>query len=136
MFIGDVHIYVSDITLALRFWADGLGLEVLEKELGGHSAFARLDFPEGGSSIRLLAPVDPWPLDARPPMGAAPTISFDITTTDFDALLVRLLEHGGTQLDEIEEYNGLRVVTVADPDGNAFELLEIREEEAKNGGSD
>ncbi len=132
MFLGDVHIYVTDIALALRFWADGLGLQVVEKELGAHSAFARLDFPDGGSSIRLLAPVEPWPPDARPPMGAVPTISFDITTTDFDALLVRVLEHGGAQVDEIEEYGGLRVVTVADPDGNAFELLEIREEEGKS----
>jgi catechol 2,3-dioxygenase-like lactoylglutathione lyase family enzyme len=127
LFVGDIHIYVSDFPLALRFWADGLQLEVAEKEVSAHSAFARLDFPDGGSSIRLLAPVDAWPLDARPPLGAVPTIRFDLTTSNFDAVLVRLLEHGGTQVDEIEEYNGLRVVTLADPDGNAFELLEIDE---------
>lgn len=126
--IGDVHLYVSDITLALRFWADGFGLEVAEKEITPNSAYARLNFPDGGPSIRLLGPVAPWPPGARPPTGMYPTIRFDITTSHFDDVLVRLLDHGGTQVDEIETYNGLRAVTVADPDGNSFELLELRDD--------
>jgi catechol 2,3-dioxygenase-like lactoylglutathione lyase family enzyme len=128
LFVGDIHIYVSDFTLALRFWAEGLKLEIAEQEVSPHSAFARLDFPDGGSSLRLLAPVDPWPLEARPPLFAVPTVRFDVTTSDFDSVLVRLLEYGGTQVDEIESYNGLRVVTLADPDGNTFELLELKED--------
>jgi catechol 2,3-dioxygenase-like lactoylglutathione lyase family enzyme len=128
LFIGDVHIYVSDFALALRFWADGLGLEVAEKEASGHSAYARLNFHDRSPSIRLLGPVEPWPPEARPPIGVHPTVRFDITTTDFDATLARLLEHGGEQVDEIEVYNGLRAVTISDPDGNMFELLEIGEE--------
>lgn len=132
LFIGDVHIYVSDLTLALRFWADGLGLEVAEKEVTAHSAYARLDFADGGPSIRLLGPVDPWPAGVRPPTGMYPTIRFDITTSRFDDVLVRLLESGGMQIDEIESYSGLRAVTIADPDGNSFELLEIREDADAN----
>ncbi len=129
LFIGDVHIYVSDFPLALRFWADGLGLEVAEKEISPHSGYARLNFADGGSSLRLLGPVDPWEPDELPAPGTRPAIRFDITTTDLDAVLARLLEHGGQQVDEIETYNDLRVVTLADPDGNAFELLEIREDD-------
>jgi len=128
-FIGDIHIYVSDFPLALRFWADGLELELAEKEISEHSAYARLNFPDGGSSIRLLGPVEPWPPEGQPPAGVHPAIRFDITTTDFDATLVRLIENGGRQVDEIESYNDLRIVTIADPDGNLFELLEIREED-------
>jgi len=128
LFIGDVHIYVSDFTLALRFWADGLGLEVAEKEVSASSAYARLNFPDGGSSIRLLGPVAPCDPDVQPPPGQYPTVRFDITTTNFDDVLVRLIEHGGQQVDEIESYNDLRIVTIADPDGNLFELLEIEEE--------
>jgi predicted enzyme related to lactoylglutathione lyase len=126
LFVGDVHVYVTDFTLALRFWADGLGLEVEEKEISAHSGFARLNFPDGGSSLRLLGPVPPWPADL--PRPEAPTIRFDITTDDFETVLARLVEHGGEKVDEVEEYNGLRIVTVADPDGNAFELLEIQED--------
>ncbi len=128
LFVGDIHIYVSDFTLALRFWADGLRLRVVEKEVSRSSAYARLDFPTGGSSIRLLGPVEPWPPGDRPLPDAYPTVRFDITTTDFDDTLVRLIDHGGRPVDEIETYNGLRAVTIADPDGNIFELLEISEE--------
>ena len=134
LFVGDVHVYVSDFTLALRFWADGLGLRTAEQELSPHSAYARLDFPDGGCSLRLLGPVEPWEPDLRPPPGTHPTVRFDITTSDFDDLLVRLLEHGGRQVDEIESYGGLRGVTLADPDGNEFELLEIAEDTAGDNG--
>jgi catechol 2,3-dioxygenase-like lactoylglutathione lyase family enzyme len=134
LFIGDIHIYVSDFTLALRFWADGLGLEVSEKEIGHYSAYARLDFPEGGSSIRLMGPVEPWDPDQQPSPGIYPDVRFDITTSEFDAILVRLMENGGRQVDEIETYNKLRMVTIADPDGNLFELLEIEDDAVTESG--
>jgi catechol 2,3-dioxygenase-like lactoylglutathione lyase family enzyme len=127
-FVGDIHIYVSDFERARRFWAGGLQLEIAEQQVSPHSAFARLNFPDGGPSIRIIAPSDPWPADTRPPPGSRPTITFDITTTNFDDTLIRLMEHGGRQIDEIETYGNLRAVTVADPDGNTFELLEIRDD--------
>jgi catechol 2,3-dioxygenase-like lactoylglutathione lyase family enzyme len=130
LFIGDIHIYVSDFALALRFWAEGLGLHVIEKEVSPHSAYARLDFPDGGPSIRLLGPVDPWQPDEQPSPDTRPDVRFDITTSDFDAVLARLLECGGRQVDEIESYENLRGVTIADPDANVFELLELPAEMA------
>lgn len=128
LFVGDVHVYVTDLTLALRFWADGLQLDIVERETSPHSGYARLDLPGGGPSIRLLGPVEAWEPGTRPGHGTHPAVSFDITTSEFDATLVRLMEHGGRQVDEIESYEGLRAVTVADPDGNTFELLEIGED--------
>ncbi len=127
LFVGDIHIYVSDFTLALRFWADGLGLTVVEKEVSRHSAYARLDFPDGGPSLRVLWPTQPREPETRPVPGEYPGVRFDITTSNFDDNLARLLEHGGGQIDEVESYGGLRTVTLADPDGNIFELLEINE---------
>ncbi|KKL20047.1 hypothetical protein LCGC14_2459360 [marine sediment metagenome] len=123
--IGDIHVYVSDFERALKFWADGLRLNVAEKERTPHSGFARLDFPDGGPSLRLFAGMTPWDADARFALEGRPAVRFDITTTDLDATLVRLIEYGGRQVDEIETYEASRVVTVADPDGNTFELLEI-----------
>jgi catechol 2,3-dioxygenase-like lactoylglutathione lyase family enzyme len=123
--VGDIHIYASDFQAALRFWSDGLQLKVAEAESGPHSAFARLDFPDGGPSLRLIAPVEPWAPGTRPETGARPTIRFDLMTSQFDEVLVRLLEHGGRQEGEIETYNNLRVVTIADPDGNSFDLIEV-----------
>lgn len=126
--IGDIHVYVSDFVAALRFWADGLGLDVVAKEVTEHSAYAQLDFPDGGPSLRVFGPTNPWQPGERPDLGARPTVRFDIASSDFDDTLVRLLEHGGTQVDEIESYEGMRTVTIADPDGNSFELFEVPQE--------
>lgn len=128
--IGDIHVYVSDFEAALRFWAEGLQLPVAERQSSRYAASARLDFPDGGPSLRLLAPVTAWAPGTRPEPGTLPGIGFDVTTDDFDAVLVRLLEHGGCQESEIEAYEGLRVVTLADPDGNAFDLIEVPGEES------
>lgn len=126
--VGDLHVYVSDLSVALRFWSAGLGLREVDREQSGAAGFALLEFPDGGPSLRLFTADEPWGHEARPPTGARPTIRFDLVTTDFDGTLVRLLEHEGQQVDEIEEYEGLRVVTVADPDGNEFLLVEASED--------
>jgi predicted enzyme related to lactoylglutathione lyase len=73
----------------------------------------------------LLSGAVPWPTDERPEWGLRPGVSFDLMTDEFDDTLVAVLEHGGTLVDEIESYNEQRVVTVADPDGNAFDVLEV-----------
>jgi predicted enzyme related to lactoylglutathione lyase len=125
--IGEIQIYVSDFPLALRFWCDGLGLTVVEHEPSSASPSAMLDFPDGGPSIRLIGGVPPWTNGERPSLGSRPTIRFDVTTTDLPGTLAALLENGGQQIEEIESYSGVRVVTVADPDGNSFELVEVPE---------
>lgn len=128
--VGDIHIYVTDFAAALRFYREGLGLVVVEEEFSRTTPFAVLDFPvAGGSSIRLFGGAEPWPPGARPDVGQYPTVRFDIVTDEFDSTLLQLLEHGGTQVGEVERYNGSRVVTIADPDGNTFELIEVPEED-------
>lgn len=125
--IGDIQVYVSDFPLALRFWCDGLGLTLVEHEPSSASPYAMLEFPDGGPSIRLLGGVRPWANGERPSLGSRPTIRFDVTSSDFDGTLSALLDHGGQQLEQIESYSNVRLVTVADPDGNSFELVEVPE---------
>ncbi|MGE3180355.1 MAG: VOC family protein [Phycisphaerae bacterium] len=129
LFLGDVHIYVNDFEAALNFWTAGLGLEIAEREQAEHSAYALLDFPDGGPSIRLF-----WPADGEGPSGAGDeplrqNVMFDIATSSFDDTLVKCLDSGATQMEKIETYEGTRVVTLADPDGNMFELYEVPEED-------
>lgn len=125
--IGDIHVYVTDLQAALRFWATGLRLEVAEQDPNQYGAYARLEFPDGGPSLVLMGGDEP-PLrptqeaDVEP---AEPAVTFEIMTTAFDDILVRLLEHGGQQLGETEMYNDLKIATVSDPDGNTFELIEL-----------
>ncbi len=125
--IGDVYVFVSDFQRALRFWVDGLGLRLVEQEASPSSAFATLEFPDEGPAIHLIGGAEPWETGERPEVGARPTIRFDLLTTEFDATLVRTLENGGQQLDEVESYNEMRGVTISDPDGNSFTLIEIPE---------
>ncbi len=123
--IGDIYIFVSDFNLALRFWQDGLGLEVAEQEVTKSSAFAVLEFPDGGPALRLFGGVAPWPPGQRPETGSRPMVQFDVLTDTFDETLVRVLEAGGRTAGEVEEYDGNRIVSVADPDGNTFDLVEL-----------
>lgn len=127
--ISEIELYVSDLTTALRFWETGLELEVIERETSPASGFARLVFPAGDVTLRLIAPVDPWAEGEQPEHGARPGIGFDIVTDEFDTTLARLLEHGGRRLEEVETYDELRLVSVCDPDGNRFELIETPEDE-------
>ncbi|MBI5865417.1 MAG: VOC family protein [Planctomycetes bacterium] len=126
--IGDIHVYVSDFAVALRFWCDGIGLTLVEHEPSAACPYALLEFPDGGPGLRLFGGVKPWSEKERPPVGTRPTIRFDVATSDFDGILAAVLEFGGQQVDEIEEYSGMRVVTLADPDGNTFEVVEVPEE--------
>lgn len=128
--VGDIQVYVSDFERALRFWSEGLGLPVADKEIEDGGGFARLEFPQGGPSLNLVGPVDAWDEEDYPAPGSRPSVVFDVLATDFDATLARLVACGGVQDGSVENFNGLRVVTVIDPDGNAFDLVEIKEEDA------
>ncbi len=130
--IGDIHLYVGDFDAALRFWASGLQLEVAEREASEHGSFARLEFPDGGPALVIIAPAEPLSAAPAGDAEARPGFSLELHTTDFEATLARLLENEGQQLGETESYNDLRIATLVDPEGNVFELLELPEEEAKS----
>lgn len=123
--IGEINVFVTDLERALRFWSDGLQLDIAEKEQLAHSAYARLDFADGSPPIRLFASADPWPPGERPAYGTRPMIAFDLVTADIDAALARLIECGGSKAGEVEVYEGVRCVFVSDPDGNTIELVEV-----------
>lgn len=127
--VGDIHIYVSDLAVALRFWRDGFGLETVDEEISPSAGFALLAFADGGPALRIFSGVDAWEENLNPHIGGRPGLGFDILTDDFDGQLVKLIEAGGRKLDEIEQYEGARIVTLTDPDGNQFELVEAIESE-------
>ncbi len=123
--IGEINIYVSDFQRSLRFWSEGLSLEIGEREELSHTAHARLDFADGSPSLRLFWPARPWPAEARPEYGERTMVGFDVTTDDFEATLERLVTAGGALAGEVQEFHGQRYVLVEDPDGNTFELVEV-----------
>lgn len=127
LIIDEVHVYVSDLSAALRFYIDGLGMRPVRTELGAAAGYALLEPSGGGALLRLFGGNLPRDNGGDPQSGRV-GISFSITVGDLEALLGRALSLGGRRVDEIEQYAGLRVVTLADPDGNAFELVEAQPE--------
>ncbi len=127
--IGEINIPVTNFDRALRFWSQGLGLPVADEVRHATAASARLDFSDGSPSLRLNWPADPVPAEDMP-LGAASRITFDVTTSDFDAVLERLLAAGGVLIGGVECLDGVRVASLADPDGNAFELVEVPDAQA------
>lgn len=124
--IGDIYVFATDFVRALRFYRDGLGLCVVAADESALPPVAVLDFSDGGgSSVRLFGGAQAWQPGERPDLGRRPTVRFDVITDEFDATLAQLLAHGGTQNGEIETFQGTRVATVADPDGNTFDLIEV-----------
>ena len=62
-----------------------------------------------------------------PPFSASPLLPVSLTSRRRRPRIHQCPRHGGEQVDEIESYHDLRVVTLADPDGNTFELVEVPE---------
>ena len=89
--------------VAARFWAAALGRTVVEAAAVASSG-PRLAFhkvPEGKTVKNR--------------------VHFDLITADFDRELDRLVRLGATKLHEIDA--GAHWVTLADPEGNEFDLI-------------
>lgn len=48
-----------------------------------------------------------------------------LTVDDLAAVLVRVREHGGRVQDTVHESGGMKMIGVADPDGNTIELAQL-----------
>ena len=109
---GEINIICRDLETTLAFYRDGLGLRELEQD----GEAVRLDL---GPVTLLLLPVAAAGRDTRAYPDEA-TISFDVVVEDLEATVAQLEAAGGQRLDEIDDGSGW---AVADPDGNAIEVL-------------
>lgn len=112
---GFIAFPASDFEASMVFYRDHLGLPVLEEGEDGFSRFARFDCP--GLPIHVYE----WTKD----FNRAHT-GLQLYVRDVDFLYAELKGKGvffnGAVRDE--PWGG-RVVTVRDPDGNLFDLLDI-----------
>jgi catechol 2,3-dioxygenase-like lactoylglutathione lyase family enzyme len=133
---------ISDLQRSLRFWRDGMGMEVLfeqEKvggyletivgEPGAHVRMAHLAFGDDGTRIELfqyVAPSGGKHLQRPADLGFA---HICVACDDLDGRLERLIAAGGTPFSEPVEIDtgvnrGGRGVYLRDPDGHVVELFE------------
>ncbi|MEL5958323.1 VOC family protein [Streptomyces sp. CLV115] len=121
-FTGQTHIRIArpsrDLAAAERFWADGLGLDVLyradaEREPGTHDLLM-LGRPDAPWHLELVHGGD-HPTDPRPTDEDLLVLYLDGPVPE--EMVDRLEEHGGRRVLSPNPYWNEWGVTVEDPDG-------------------
>jgi predicted enzyme related to lactoylglutathione lyase len=112
--IVGLSIDAGDAAALAGFWAEALGLQVATGADEGHA-------------VVTIGPADvsvPRLVFHQVPEGKTVKnrLHLDLAATDWDAEIGRLTDLGATPIRDIEE-NGTRWVTLADPEGNEFDLV-------------
>lgn len=107
--IGSVVINTTDHDRLVTFWSRLLGVEVARSIPPYFSWLAPQH--EGGISLAIQAVPDPTPGRRR--------LHLDMGVADIDAAVVRVLELGGSEVED-HQIGGFAWKVMADPDGNEF----------------
>jgi catechol 2,3-dioxygenase len=124
--IGHVHLKVSDLERAVRFYEDVLGFE-LQQRMGDQAAF----LSAGGYHHHVG--LNTWQSagGSPPPPTATGLFHFAIRYPDRPALataLKRVLD-AGVEVDGASDHGVSEAIYLADPDGNGVELYRDRPRE-------
>ena len=124
--VGHVHLKVSDLERAVRFYQDVLGFEVMQR-WGGEAAF----LSAGGYHHHVG--LNTWESRGGRPPSPGTTGLYHVaflypTRAALAEAYRRLLEHG-VQLDGAADHGVSEALYLHDPDGNGIELYRDRPEE-------
>jgi predicted enzyme related to lactoylglutathione lyase len=110
--VAGITFDAHDAKAAATFWAQALGRTIAT---GANQARAAVepDPAVPGSRIGFQQVPEDKQVKNR--------IHIDLVTTDFDTELGRLTGLGATKLNEVDA--GVHYVTLADPEGNEFDLI-------------
>ncbi|GIP26623.1 hypothetical protein J23TS9_17530 [Paenibacillus sp. J23TS9] len=110
---GNVSVMVADLTKAVEFYVETLGLK-LQHEMGGH--FAQVEAP--GLTIGLLH------LDGeqgtQPQTSGSMSIGFEVEELE---LAIETLKSRGVEFHDYVEGKAAQVVHFSDPEGNTLYLV-------------
>jgi hypothetical protein len=107
---GFVTVDAADPAARAAFWSVALGRPIAER----WNQYVWLDAPAGQPKLAFQGVAD---------RAAGPSrVHLDLGSLDVDATVARLLGLGATPVRTMEE-DGLRWVTLADPEGNVFCVL-------------
>ena len=117
--VGHVHLKVSDLERAIRFYSEVLGFELMQR-MGSQAAF----LSAGGYHHHVG--LNTWESAGGPPPAPGTTGLFHVAFRypDRAALAVayrRLIEHG-VPLDGASDHGVSEALYLRDPDGNGIEL--------------
>lgn len=103
----------TDAERVARFWAAALGREVADGATTEHAVVLPGKDPAAGPRLAFHQVPESKTAKNR--------FHLDLITTGYEAELERLLSLGATALNTID--NGARWTTMADPEGNEFDLI-------------
>ena len=123
--IGHVHLTVSDLDRALRFYRDALGFQVTARH-GPDAVF----LSAGGYHHHIGLNTWAGRGASRPPAGTTGLYHFAILFADRAALAaaVRRVIENGVALEGASDHGVSEAVYLRDPDGNGVELYRDRPE--------
>ncbi|WP_328518749.1 VOC family protein [Kribbella sp. NBC_00359] len=104
----------ADAGALATFWADVLATKV---DADSNQFFATVNRSADGPTLMFVQVPEPRTGKNR--------LHVDLASADWSAELDRLIGLGAKRLDEHDEY-GTHWITLADPEGNVFDLAEIR----------
>jgi predicted enzyme related to lactoylglutathione lyase len=121
-----ICIDVDDMTRAVAFYADGLGLQLGRRFgndwveiLGAGSPIDLLLNPSGSQPVKGNDAVRSYQRHWTP-------VHLDFVVDDIDAAIARLLAHGATLDAAVAERPYGRIAGLADPFGHGLDLLEFK----------
>jgi predicted enzyme related to lactoylglutathione lyase len=109
-----LSIDAADAAALAGFWAEALGLPVADGADQGHAVVTI--GPAAVSVPRLVFHQVPEGKTVKN------RLHLDLVATDWEAEIGRLTDLGATRIRDIQE-NGARWMTLADPEGNEFDLI-------------
>jgi catechol 2,3-dioxygenase-like lactoylglutathione lyase family enzyme len=127
MHVLETCLYATDLKSAKGFYAQLLGLELVQEEPGRHVFFRC-----GDGMVLLFNPratCKPSPQGIEVPTHGATGpghLAFAATPEELDQWRARLLDHGVSVEREIEWPNGARSLYFRDPAGNSLEFATPR----------
>jgi predicted enzyme related to lactoylglutathione lyase len=105
----------EDAQAVASFWASALGRTVADGATGDNAAISG-DPAIPGSRIGFHRVPEGKTVKNR--------MHLDLITTDFDAEVDRLIGLGATKLNEVKKEAGGHWATMADPEGNEFDVID------------
>jgi len=102
-----------DADLVARFWAAALGRDVADGATTENAVVLSSDDPAAGPRLAFHQVPEPKTVKNR--------FHLDLITTDYEAEIERLVGLGATTLNTVDR--GVRWTTMADPEGNEFDLI-------------
>jgi predicted enzyme related to lactoylglutathione lyase len=109
-----LSIDAADAAALAGFWGEALGREVAA---GANEGYAVVTIDSTAVSVPRL-------VFHQVPEGKTVKnrLLFDLTAADWEAEISRLTDLGATRIRDVEK-NGARWTTLADPEGNEFDLV-------------